>query len=511
MVDLSAPYLTFTFTFLHGLALFCLGLSVALETRRAPAELPFARPTFLLGFFGILIAAHVWMRMIMDQAGLPPLDRSTARWLEVSRLILQASGYNALLAFGLQLGFLDRLRGVGQVRFSTVLFVGWIAVTVAVGLLFHQSLLLATFDKNLIRLDHWIRYSLAVPGGLISGYALGRQARRLPAQQAPYARYLRLAAVLIVLYGAVGQIFVPRSPLFPATLLNDVLFQEVFNVPLEAVQTILALSLAIGLIAALKMFEIERQTALETAQRRARESTQRQEAMRREMLRHTVDAQEEERRRIARELHDETGQLLTALSLGLENLLRVDPDQVPAAVDDLRRLTDSATDELHRLVADLRPSQLDHLGLAAALRALAQQTRKCSGVRIELSFSGQRRRLPPEFELAIFRIVQEAVTNVVRHAQVKTAQVWIEYTDEGVLASISDDGVGYAPAGFQYNHGQEPQSGSAHWGLLGIKERVALLGGVLTIESVPGQGAHVMAWLPFALAPNPAEEPIRHE
>jgi signal transduction histidine kinase len=232
---------------------------------------------------------------------------------------------------------------------------------------------------------------------------------------------------------------VPRSPLFPATLLNDVLFQEVFNVPLEAVQTILALSLAIGLIAALKMFEIERQTALETAQRRARESTQRQEAMRREMLRHTVDAQEEERRRIARELHDETGQLLTALSLGLENLLHVDPDQVPAAVDDLRRLTDSATDELHRLVADLRPSQLDHLGLAAALRALAQQTRKSSGVRIDLSFSGQRRRLRRN-RAGDFSHRQEAVTNVVATPRSKT-QVWIEYTDECVLASISDDGV----------------------------------------------------------------------
>ncbi len=509
MVDLSAPYLTLTFTFLHGLALFCLGLAVALEAQRAPSELPFARPTTLLAVFGVLIAAQIWTRMILDQSGLPPVDRPTALRLDMFQLLLQATGFNALLAFALRMVFLDRLRSLAQFRFALLLFTSWIGFSLGVGLLFRDVLATASLEKNLIWMDHWIRYSLAVPGGLLSGYALARQAHRLPAQQAPFARYLRLSAALLVLYGSFGQVVVPHSPLFPATLLDEGLFHEVFKVPLEAVQTILALSLAICLIVVLKIFELERQIALETAQRRAHDATLRQEALRRDMLRHTVDAQEEERRRIARELHDETGQLLTALSLGLENLLRVPADQVPDAVEDLRRLTNSATDELHRLVADLRPSQLDHLGLAAALRALAQQTRKCAGVRIELSFSGRRRRLPPEFELAIFRIVQEAVTNVVRHAQVNSAQVWLEYTDEGILVSISDDGVGYAPAGFQYN--QEQQSGSAHWGLLGIKERVTLLGGVLTIESVPGQGTHVIAWLPFTFAPSQPEESARHE
>lgn len=204
------------------------------------------------------------------------------------------------------------------------------------------------------------------------------------------------------------------------------------------------------------------------------------------LSRRLVDVQESERRRISRELHDEAGQALASLRYGLR-LLERDIEQgasVTSRVADLMQRTDAVIDGLHRLAADLRPASLDHLGLEAAL---AQYLRSV-GSRFELAvrfkprgFSGER--LPAAIETALFRVVQEAVTNVVRHARASRIDVLAERRGDRVLVMVEDDGIGFEPGRTR---------GGESFGLLGIRERAEALGGSLTIESAPGAGTTIV-------------------
>jgi signal transduction histidine kinase len=204
------------------------------------------------------------------------------------------------------------------------------------------------------------------------------------------------------------------------------------------------------------------------------------------LSRRLVEAQERERRHVARELHDEAGQALASLRFGLRLLERevAAGGDVAARVAELLRTTDAVIDGLHRLAADLRPASLDHLGLDAALRQHARATAATHGLHVRFKargFTGER--LPPVVETALFRVVQEAVTNVVRHAQARRVDVLLEHRGDRVLAMVEDDGIGFEP--------DRAQSGE-HFGLLGLRERAEALDGSLTVESAPGAGTTVV-------------------
>jgi PAS domain S-box-containing protein len=200
-------------------------------------------------------------------------------------------------------------------------------------------------------------------------------------------------------------------------------------------------------------------------------------------------AQEEERKRIARELHDSTAQNLIALLHQLENLLN-DKYRMPVRqakvfwgfYENLRDILQ----EVRRFSRDLRPSILDDLGLMPALEWLTQEVESNYGINTSLVKVGEERRLSPEAELLFFRIVQESLTNVAKHAKASQAKVIVEFTEKKVKASIIDDGKGFsAPR----NMGELTHSGKL--GLLGMDERVKLMGGQLTLSSAPGHGTTV--------------------
>lgn len=204
------------------------------------------------------------------------------------------------------------------------------------------------------------------------------------------------------------------------------------------------------------------------------------------LSRRLVEAQERERRHVARELHDEAGQALASLRFGLRLLERevAEGGDVGARVTELLRTTDAVIDGLHRLAADLRPASLDHLGLDAALRQHARQIAATHGLHVRFKargFTGER--LPPVVETALFRVVQEAVTNVVRHAKARRVDVLLEHRGDRVLAMIEDDGIGFDP--------DRAQSGE-RFGLIGLRERAEALDGTLTVESAPGAGTTVV-------------------
>jgi signal transduction histidine kinase len=224
------------------------------------------------------------------------------------------------------------------------------------------------------------------------------------------------------------------------------------------------------------------------------EQVRAQEHVRRELLQRLLVAQEEERRRIARDLHDHAGQMMTALIIQLAQLAtQAESDSNPLAAQ-LRRLHDLAQqglDELRKLVHELRPAILDDLGLAPAVRWYAEAYVRPAGLEVHVDTSGLDSRLPPDVETVAFRIVQEALTNVLRHARAKRVDVRLDRRGDVLLAMVRDDGVGFDP--------EQPDRRTL--GLAGMRERAELVGGTVQVLSVPGVGTTVLARIPVDSGP----------
>jgi signal transduction histidine kinase len=225
-------------------------------------------------------------------------------------------------------------------------------------------------------------------------------------------------------------------------------------------------------------------------------SLQRQSVARGELLKRLITAQEDERKRIARELHDNLGQLLGGLALRLEALERLtdsDSRQALELLSQTQTLVTHGTNRMYDLILDLRPSSLDDLGLVAALRSHTQRAANGTGISVEFDTSGLNGRLPPEMETVLYRTFQEALNNVIRHAN--AAQVWIELRqdDNSVIGRIRDNGCGFDPIALHPN-----ADNHRGLGLLGMQERVVQYGGRLEISSQPGQGAELTIYIPLS-------------
>jgi signal transduction histidine kinase len=257
------------------------------------------------------------------------------------------------------------------------------------------------------------------------------------------------------------------------------------------------------------MAGIAQQLGLSIANALLQEQAQVREQVLGELLHQVVGAQEAERQRIARELHDATGQSLTAISLGLrgvENyLIQANPGDDPRVlihqVKELRSFGQNALGELRNLISDLRPPQLDDLGLAAALRWYVQAYAQRRDIAVQFRVEGDDSRLPPEYRTVLFRIGQEALTNIAKHAEATSAEVILLVGPERVRLDVSDNGRGFDPQLVA----QLETDRQAGWGLVGIRERALLLGGECRIDTAPGAGTHlqVMVPLPAALGAGP--------
>jgi signal transduction histidine kinase len=204
-------------------------------------------------------------------------------------------------------------------------------------------------------------------------------------------------------------------------------------------------------------------------------------------LRRVVAAQEQERRRLARELHDETGQALTSILLGLRTVEEAGGEtEMRAAVAEVRDLVRSTLQDVRQLAVELRPKALDDFGLAAALERLTESFAEQTGIAVGFESALPAERLAPEIETALYRIVQECLTNIVKHARAGSVSIVLGRKPDAVTAIVEDDGVGFDPA----------RTRDDGLGLIGMRERVALVGGRLTIESRPGAGTTFVAEVP---------------
>jgi signal transduction histidine kinase len=479
----------FAIYFVYGLAFFSMGLVLMLEAGRTSPAAPQNRLLKPLGIFGMLHGLHEWMEIFIFQA--EKLEGALPAQIFWAHTILLGLSFVALWVYAI-----EAFRYT-QAKFSALTYFG--AVTLPLFALLVLADVYSAFILGRINLLEMtgglVRYLLAVPGAALA--TLGLHSASLKArvdQRPPLDRYLNWVAIGFALY-SVTQIFVSRMDTILAGAINADAFLAVTGIPIQAVRTVVALVITINLFKAAQFLEEERQKQLNAAQQARLEALEQQEILRRDLLRHTVRAQEEERARIARELHDEMAQILTAFSLDLgtlQNNLPPDPTTAPL----LQRLHDLArqmSQGMYRMVRDLRPAHLDDLGLIPALQYLIQQDFKGRGLNVTLEISGTPQRVDPLIETILFRVAQEALTNVQRYAQTSEAQLSLDYEADRVRLRIADQGRGFDPDGkFVPPHG---------WGLAGMKERAESVGGTLLVVSHPNQGALIEISVPLASAP----------
>jgi signal transduction histidine kinase len=251
------------------------------------------------------------------------------------------------------------------------------------------------------------------------------------------------------------------------------------------------------------LVSIGSQLAVAIENARLYEAVRRKEEASSTFLRQYIAAQEEERKRIARELHDEPAQLLTGLALAIETASQMaipHDGELRRALASANALTERVSTEVGRIIRDLRPTLLDDLGLLEALESYADTRLRPSGIQVTCETVGTDGRFPPELETALFRVAQEAMSNIARHAQAENVSLTLEFQDEFVAIDIEDDGQGF-DVEVTFARGQD----GAPFGLMGMRERVDLLNGTLVVESRPGEGTSVRVRVPLQSSLTPKE------
>ena len=673
--------------FVYGLAFFSMGLAVWLESGRTSGFRTARSLRFLAGF-GILHGIHEWIEIFSRLDNMAVITLSAPLFVKTLDVILLVLSFLLLIAFGLQMISASqegngRNRTVQIIAVFTVVYAG----SAAIALLQYKP---CPADCMTVA-DVLSRYLLGIPGAMLAAWALLLQRRAFQKRgMMRCAQDIRWAALALFVYGVVGQFFTKPSVLFPSTIINSDLFQQLFGFPVQFLRAGAASAVAVFVIRALRAFEMERQQHLvatnearlvaqqetlaiqsraqaetnklnrelksavqdltmlfnlsrslaatldldallqktmaqvfesvprieggmvflrgrgerplqkmvsvgynshngetaENAMERQAEAigkrvaaagkpagwsgdgiillddlvhhskqtvaetgaftiglpltvqervsgslvlslspqaasftwrdlslittvasqlslaienailyqeVQAREERRGELLHQVVSAQEMERQRIARELHDGAGQMLTALGLGLaaaSESVTHDPERGARQLAELKTMSGQVIHELQDLVTGLRPSVLDDLGLVPALRGLVKDFEARTAVSAQLVVQGRQRRIVPEIETELFRITQETLTNVTKHAQADTVRVTITFRPQSIQLAVWDDGRGFHP-----DETLHPGA-NRRWGLLGIDERVTLVGGTCKITSQPGSGTMVQVKIP---------------
>lgn len=476
--------LTFLVFFIYGLAFFGMGITMALESGRSPA-LAQARVLRPLAAFGLIHGTHEWMESYLIQAksfGIPLPD-----WLPWLRLVFLYTSFTSLFLYGFQMLILISPYNLGKLRIQYSLFGAYILfVTI--------NLLIAYLESPIPLvplLDGLGRYLLAAPAAILAALALRAHGRITREQERLHmGNSLRIAAFGFAIY-TLTQLFVHPIDMFPARYINEEAFLAATGFPIQLIRTITAILITYGLVRATQTMEAERKIELFAAQQARLDALEKQEEIRRELLRHTVQAQEDERARIARELHDETSQVLSAFTLELATLRELSrrKPQIKKIVDELQGLSRRMSQGLYTMVHDLRPAQLDDLGLVPAIQSLLDSEFNPKGLQVAFELSGPRRRLDSLIETVLFRVTQEALSNIMRHAETNQASVRLEYASGTVTLGVLDTGKGFDP--------NEPLHPPRGWGLEGMRERVESVDGQMVLCSAPGRGTTVEVIIPL--------------
>lgn len=482
---LGVPYIVPVY-FIYGLAFFSMGLLVIVEGGRA-SDVRLRRALPPLAGFGLVHAAHEWMEMyVLMGHPVSPWEISVMWGIQLATL---AFSFISLAAFG---SFLLADNEITR-RLFLLIPIGLQAVWVF-GLYHFRGQYAGQVLWDVA--DTWTRYTLAIPSSLLTAIGLIVQQRAF--RRSGLIRFGQdalWAAITFGWYGLFGQFFAKATPIFPSNFLNQQTFLDIFGFPIQMFRAVMAVAAAMFVIRFLRAFQVETERKIAELQAARLEESQQREVMRGELFRRVVAAQEAERQRIARDLHDETGQSLTAIGMGLRGLsskLSARNKDAFGTIHKLETMTAESLKELQRLISDLRPSHLDDLGLSAALRWYANRIQEHSPLSIRVDILGEEHDLDETMKIAIFRIIQESLNNIIKHSHATHVNIHLQFEDKNVRINVRDNGIGFDLEGVKHRQTNRPSLG-----LAGMEERAALLGGTVCVQSRPGYGTEVEALIPY--------------
>jgi len=528
---MPAPRLAAVF-FVYGLAFFAMGLAIALEARRT-TELRLAASLKYLAGFGLLHGAVEWIDMWLL---LPwPLVPAAAAAARIARLALLASSTVLLAVFGTSLlgGLVPRYRWVRWIPAALGVF--WLAYwavgphlnplatarwtpTEASCLRCHDSsatplptaAAAMTWVPSTTVGDIWVRYLVYLPASAFATAALWVQGRLFMRGGYPRpARDCRWMAAAFAVNGLVAGLIVPPAHSGLAGWLNYDRFLSVVGLPPQVFRAALAVLIAFFGVRILRVFDLEyartlaaaregelraKNEALEVARRAAEELEEKVRDRTEELFQQVRRlAILEERDRLAREMHDSLGQVLGFVNLKAkvaEDLIaRGRPGDASVELSQMRAAVQEAYEDVRQAILSLRTTPQAR-GLVAGLQDYVERMREQTGLAIRLETS-EELRLPPAVEAQVIRIVQEALTNVRKHARARSVEIRFAREGAAAVVSIVDDGRGFDVAAVEGAKGMR-------FGLLTMKERAQSIGGRLEVTSAPGQGTRVMLWIPSA-------------
>ena len=491
---LGVPYIVPIY-FIYGLAFFSMGLLVAIEGGRA-SDVRLRRALPPLAGFGLVHSAHEWLEMYVLMGH--PITSFELSIMSALQLATLAFSFISLAAFG---SFLLADTEVKR-RLILLIPIGLQAIWVF-GLYNFRG---EYAGKTLWDLaDVWTRYTLAMPASVLT--AIGLVAQQRAFRRSGLVRFGQdalWAAITFGWYGLFGQIFSKITPLTLSQYINEIEFQIIFGFPIQLFRAVTAVAAAIFVIRFLRAFQVETDRKIAELQAAQLEQAQQRETLRAELFRRVVAAQEAERQRIARDLHDETGQALTAIGMGLRGLEGRLSSRNKEALNTLHKLeilTADSLKELQRLMTDLRPSHLDDLGLSAAIRWYSTKVQEHLPLSIRVDIHGEECDLDDAMKITIFRIIQESLNNIIKHSQATHVNIHLHFDEKNVHISVFDNGIG-----FDHDEVQQRRTNRPSLGLAGMEERAALLGGTVTVQSRPGYGTQVEATIPYQHAKTASEQ-----
>ena len=457
--------------FVQGLAFFAMSVSI-LVAARPRAALAMARYLWLLAVFGLLHSAASWLELLQQ---LFPLSGGLAEAMAplTTALLLLYSLCLAQFGASVLVALVPGRVWVRSLPWALFLWAAVPSVVVGFGSGYSAAEPMASAEAV-------ARYVLYLPAAFLSALAFHLQGKAPSFDRMPTLRRdCQLASAAFALYGLAGGAQVPTTILWlQAQGVHAP--TAIVQLPIQIVRLLLAPVVAWVVVRTLRLFELEHLLEVEDLNWQLRR-----------LSRAAVTAQEEERKRIALELHDDTAQILSSLLVRLK-LLQASRsvEDLGSHCEELMGLAASATESIRRMAAQLRPTALDDLGLVAALQWYAERFARREKLQVDLRVSGPVGRLDPEIELAAYRIVQEALRNVAKHSHASRAMVLIELSGGKLRATIRDDGLGFDPPSLR-------RVANGGMGILGMSERAALVGGTIEICSHPGSGTAVQLEIPL--------------
>jgi signal transduction histidine kinase len=448
--------------FVYGLVFFVLGFAIALQSR-SYSRLELAGSLKWLAMFGFTHGFHEWGDLFIpiQETYLSPF---TVEFLHYLHLMLLALSYALLFQFGVAL--LDPLLPRNPIKRLPVLLFGlWLAVSFAVlPVIIRDHMVWHSLSNGLTR------YFMGFPGALLSAYALRKHTmqRIVPLDVPHIVKVLRFAGVMLAFYAVFGGLIPPPMPFFPGNVINSVSFENLLAVPPPVFRSLFGLGLAVSIIRALEIFDVETARLIENIEK--------------------SQILTAERNRIARDLHDGAIQKVYTAGLLVESADKLVDDEQQMLSTRLKKAEEVLNDAIRDLrisLGELNPTPVQE-DLVSELNKLASDPRFSSLVNITLDLSGIQDlpQLSPLRTEHILAVLQEALANVIRHSRARNATISLQNDGDRLQVHIQDDGVGL------------PRSTQSGFGLRNMRDRARLLGGNLEIESENGKGTRVILDVP---------------